>query len=229
MCYSVMVKQDLAYLAKVFGAKVRQDEFEQVKQDSKVNSNTKKIRYEPRLYPGYFGPVAFREKIASDRSIGSEQEVEIAPMRYRIRPHGSIKEVPSKFNVFNARLDSLEMRPTWRGLLGRRHGIVVLERFYEWVQDSNSGQKKVISFFPKIQTEIYVPVLWDDWTDGQSFFRSFALITDEPPQEVLNAGHDRCPIGLSEEGVVHWLSHQRPFEALSHRAVEVFGFESAVP
>ena len=54
-------------------------------------------------------------------------------MRYRVRPNGSKEEVPTKYNVFNARIDSLEIRNTWAPLFMRNHGIVPLTGFYEWV------------------------------------------------------------------------------------------------
>jgi len=217
MCYSVMVKQDISYLSRIFGAKTRKDEFEILMHPPSMES--KPPKYTPRLYPGYFGPVVFTE----------EEVKQLAPMRYRLRPAGSKDEVPSKYNMFNARLDALEVRPSWQRLLGRKQGVVVLERFYEWVEDQTTGRKKVISFFPKNSPELYVPVLWDEWTDGQISLKSFALITDVPPPEVLTAGHDRCPISLSLEGAHRWLSCQKPWEALKLRSTEIFGHEDAVP
>lgn len=38
--------------------------------------------------------------------------------------------------------------------------------------------------------------------------RSFAFITDEPPPEVLRAGHDRFVIPLRPENVLAWLKPQ---------------------
>jgi putative SOS response-associated peptidase YedK len=52
--------------------------------------------------------------------------------------------------------------------------------------------------------------LWDYWeNDTKEFgFYSFALITDEPPKEVADAGHDRCPIFLEESKIGYWLNTQ---------------------
>jgi hypothetical protein len=36
--------------------------------------------------------------------------------------------------------------------------------------------------------------------------RSFAMVTDEPPQEIAQAGHDRCPIFLREDLMDVWLN-----------------------
>jgi putative SOS response-associated peptidase YedK len=35
---------------------------------------------------------------------------------------------------------------------------------------------------------------------------TFAVITDDPPLEVAEAGHDRCPIPIQEEDIAAWLS-----------------------
>lgn len=61
----------------------------------------------------------------------------IVPMRYRIRPSGSSEEIPTKYNVFNARLDSLETRQTWSSLFMRNHGLFPFKRFFEWVEDKH--------------------------------------------------------------------------------------------
>lgn len=125
----------------------------------------------------------------------------IKPMRYRVRPNGSKKEVPTKYNVFNARIDSLEIRGTWAPLFMRNHGIVPLTGFYEWVSK-----------------------------DGRIQFKSFAIITDGPPPEIEKMGHDRCPIFLEKEQIDLWLnpvgkSRSEIYDSLTRRENVSFGFE----
>ena len=36
-------------------------------------------------------------------------------------------------------------------------------------------------------------------------YRSFAMVTDEPPPEVAAAGHDRCPVFLNSTKIEAWL------------------------
>ena len=202
MCYSVLVKQDLKLLESRFGAvPVRQDfaDFEKL-----VEVDPKK--YKPmaahaRIYPNYFAPVI----------TGATKGREIFPMRYRIRPAGSTEEVPAKYNMFNARLDALDSRRTWKGLFGKQHGILVFERFFEWVADAESGKKKVISFHPRDRDLMWSPVLWDEWRapTGELTIRSFAIITTDPPPEVSAMGHDRCPIFLAEAGIDAWLHPEK--------------------
>jgi hypothetical protein len=42
--------------------------------------------------------------------------------------------------------------------------------------------------------------------DGEPDFYSFAAITDEPPPEVIAAGHDRCIVPIKPENVDAWLN-----------------------
>ncbi len=150
-----------------------------------------------RIFSNYFANVIVSEK----------GERIIQPMRYRVRPHYSDEELPTKYNVFNARIDSFEIRDTWRPLFMRNHGIIPFTKFYEWVPGTDK-KPKLISFFPEGRETMWAPCLWDEWIskDGRIHFKSFAIITDGPPSEIQSMGHDRCPIFLSEEKIDKWLN-----------------------
>jgi putative SOS response-associated peptidase YedK len=199
MCYSVMVRQDLQVLERDFGARPVRTQFERY--ESMTLRDPKKFRplaNHRRIYPMYFAPVVTARQSAKW----------ILPMRYRIRPAGSRDEVPTRYNVFNARLDSLTNRSTWRPLFGRNHGIIGISEFFEWVQDHSTHKKKVVGFSAKDVSTMYCPVLWDWWQSPESdeSFFSFAIITGEPPAAVLAAGHDRCPVFLNAQDCDWWLS-----------------------
>ena len=140
--------------------------------------------------------------------VSAESKNWIALYRYRVRPAGSEREVPSKYNLFNARLDSLQKRRTWRSLLMRRHGILSIKGFYEWVLNQDTQQKQVVYFQREDSHLAFVPCLFDLCLDGASgrLIRSFALITGDPPAEVEAAGHDRCPIVLPFQQAHTWLN-----------------------
>ncbi len=150
-----------------------------------------------KVFPNYFTNVI----------VESGDQRLIKPMRYRVRPHGSKEEVPTKFNVFNARIDSLETAKTWQPLFMRQHGIVPFVKFYEWVPGPD-GKPKLITFFPEGREIMWAACLWDEWVskDGSVWFDSFAIVTDDPPDEVRIMGHDRCPIFLKDEFINEWLN-----------------------
>lgn len=160
----------------------------------------KGVDSEGRVYPNYFAPVM----------IWQNNQREFTSMRYRVRPRGSDKEIPSKYNVFNARLDMLGKRRTWKAIFGKNHGIFAFTQFYEWVEDKQ-GKKKLITFSPTARELMWAPCIFDRWqsADGKVAFSSFALLTDEPPPEIAAQGHDRCPIFLAESALDNWLQPEK--------------------
>ncbi len=156
-----------------------------------------------RIYSNYFADVI----------TVNEGKREIGPMRYRLRPKGSKKEIPTKYNVYNARLDSLVTKQTWNTIFMKNHGLLPFIQFFEWVKEK--GRPKEVIFTPDHFEIMWAPCLWDEWVsqDGSMVFRSFALITDDPPKEITQRGHDRCPIFLKEDLIDEWLSPKDHTEA----------------
>jgi putative SOS response-associated peptidase YedK len=197
MCFSIQVDKDIKKLAEQFRAKPVTSEFQALQEMKALSSKIKIPSEDGIVYPNYFAPVIVSQK----------NERYIRPMRYRVRPNNSASEIPSKYNVFNARVDSLEKRETWSNIFMKNHGLIAFKKFYEWVED-NEGKKHLIYFEPKERQTMWAPCLWDHWSapDKSLEFFSFAIITTEPPEEVLNAGHDRCPIFLKEDQIETWLN-----------------------
>ena len=227
MCFLIKGVKKLKEIEDKFEARPiinRFKEFESL--SKKYPEEFKKILDSGHIYPNYFAPVITREC----------EDFFISPMRYRLRPHGSKEEIPSHYNVFNARLDSLLKRKSWRPLIGKNHGIVILKRFYEWVEGSE-GKKTLISFYPESGNDLYVPVLYDYYEGNlEQNFYSYAVITDDPPREVLEAGHDRVPIHLTKDEAKFWLHSDQSnaigwCDFLSNKRHEFFKYdvESSLP
>lgn len=147
-----------------------------------------------RMYPGYYVPVLIME-------YGKKI---VRPMRYQCRITGSPEDFDTRFpGTYNARLDNLD--GFWRKQFGYTHWVAIVTAFFEYVVDAN-GKKVVLEFKPHTGKSMYVACLWSHWTaPGKNDLYSFAFITDEPPAEVLAAGHDRCIIPLKRENVDAWL------------------------
>lgn len=245
MCYSAMVERNMKRLASRFDAAISIERFRQyqllVEHEQTAGPGTIKaelglaripkssqFKWAPdeasgRVYPNYFAPVLVGSGVSGR---------ELVPMRYRLRPHGMPKEIPSKYNVFNARRDGLLTRPTWKKLFGRNHAVFPFYQFYEWVEAD--GRKVEVKFSPDARDIMWAPALYDSWSshDGTISFSSFAMVTDEPPPEVAAAGHDRCPVFLKESVIDQWLNpHGRTKEELlsllDHRESVYFNVEQA--
>ena len=128
----------------------------------------------------------------------------VRPMRYQCRIAGSPENFDQRFpGTYNARMDNLD--GFWRNQFGHTHGVAMISAFYEHVKGAN-GEDVILEFKPHTEQSMYVACLWSHWTaPGKDDLYSFAFITDEPPPEVLAAGHDRCIIPLKRENVDAWL------------------------
>jgi putative SOS response-associated peptidase YedK len=226
MCFSVQVVRNLSELVKSFEALIDKTAFEEFNRLKEEQPNLfKGPDGDDRIYPNTFAPV-----IVGKETEEGLQRV-LTPMRYRLRPHDAAEEVPSKYNLFNARLDSLEKRKSWRGIFGRNHCLFPFKRFYEWVE-GEQGKKQLVSFYPKEKEYMWAPGIYDFYKGPEGAFHSFALITREPPSEVLAAGHDRCPLFLEDKNIDLWLTPKgrslpELYEILTPLEKVVYGVEEA--
>lgn len=159
-----------------------------------------------RIFPGWYAPVIVME---NGRRV-------VKPMRYQCRLAGKPTFYDTKFpGTYNARRDNLE--GFWAKQFGHTHGIMVVNAFYENVsrhamehRELAPGEKEeniVLEFRPRPQHDMLVACLWSHWTGaGEPDLDSFAAITDEPPEEVAAAGHDRCIVPIKPEHVDAWLN-----------------------
>jgi putative SOS response-associated peptidase YedK len=105
--------------------------------------------------------------------------------------------------MYNARRDNLG--GFWKQQFGDSHAIMLANAFFENVETEEKG-KHVLEFRPRGLSEMYVACIWSHWQQGDDHLDSFAAITDEPPPEIAEAGHDRCIIPIKEENIEAWLN-----------------------
>lgn len=159
-----------------------------------------------RIFPGWFTPVL----------VVQDGKRVLVPMRYQCRPAGKPSHYDRRYpGTYNARRDNLE--GFWDGQFGHTHAIMIAERFYENVEAAD-GSNRVLEFTPADGEPMLVACLWSRWTDPKGKepdLLSFAAITDEPPPEVAEAGHDRCIVPLKPEHLDVWLQPEgRPLDEL---------------
>lgn len=238
MCFSVQIDKNIKKLAQRFKTSIAIEEFHYLQSLQKMELTASSdylkeqlgLKRKPKssifktpkddglIYPNYFAPVI---KLTQGKRI-------IHPMRYRIRPSNSQEEIPTKYNVFNARIDSLEKRETWRSIFLKNHGLFPFKKFYEHVP--KDGLTSLISFYPQQYEMMWAPCLWDYWEshDKKIKFYSFALITTNPPKSVEDMGHDRCPIFLKEDNIDQWLACrdlEESYELLKDNIKTEYSFE----
>lgn len=165
------------------------------------------VEWERRIFP-----LQYMSMVGLDEN----GELVARPVRYLMRPRGQSPDFDRKYNgCYNARLDSLGSVPWWKESFGRRHGLIVVRKFFENVAVTDYSKKFklvgepskniVLSFEPETGEDMLIPTLWDAWTDGREILYSAALITDDPAPEIAETGHNRMPIFLTDEAAQKWL------------------------
>jgi putative SOS response-associated peptidase YedK len=159
-----------------------------------------------RIFPGQYAPVMIVE---DGRRV-------IKPMRYQCRPAGKPATYDRMYpGTYNARRDNLE--GFWRGQFGQTHGLMLVSAFYENVSrarlerrelmEREKDENVVLEFRPNPSQDMLIACLWSHWQGkDEPDLLSFAAVTDDPPEEIAIAGHDRCIIPIKPEHVDAWLS-----------------------
>ncbi len=176
---------------------------------------TEPAEADSRIFPFWYAPVVIMQ----------DGRRTLRPMRYHCRPNGKPASYDRRYDgLYNARRDNLE--GFWKNIFGRHHAILVAKSFYENVAlhdferralgEGEKPQNVVLHFNPRVSAPMLVACLWDRWqAPGETDLYSFAAITDEPPPEVAQTGHDRCIIPLEPRVVDAWLSPQEDRKALA--------------
>ena len=165
-----------------------------------------------RIFPGWYAHVMVSEN-------GQRM---LKPMRYRCRLPGWTESVERKFpGTYMARRDRLEQ--TWSKLFGHHHGLVAMTRFYEVVErpDAEGRMTRLeLEFEPRSTEPMLVACLWSRTPTPDGDLLSFAAISDEPPPEVMAAGHDRCPIPIRATHIDAWLNPESSPRHALHTILE---------
>ncbi|HSL27730.1 MAG TPA: SOS response-associated peptidase [Anaerolineales bacterium] len=107
--------------------------------------------------------------------------------------------------MINARGETLEEKPAFRGSLKYKRCLVLADGFYEW--KSSPGKKGKTPFFihMKDRKPFAFAGLWDSWSgpDG-SQIKSCTIITTQP-NELTAIIHDRMPVILHPRDYAKWL------------------------
>jgi putative SOS response-associated peptidase YedK len=150
-----------------------------------------------------YGPVL-------DENDGQRLLTAVRSLPPRGNPASIDRQLPG---LYSARKTSLE--DWWASVFGSKHALFVITGFRENVKrhdvehrelaPGEEAENVVLQFRPRDGRDMLVPCVWDLWLVGQELLRSFALITDELPEEVASAGHDRCPVNLVRSAAEAWL------------------------
>jgi putative SOS response-associated peptidase YedK len=134
-------------------------------------------------------------------------QLKLTKMQFSLVPHWS-KEPKVKFATHNARIETVQEKPTWKKPFLSQHCVIPLTQFFESVYEGpHAGH--IIRFVEENNALMFAMGLFDFWEnpnpqDGLKNFFSFSILTTEPSQFILENGHDRSPIFMDPKFMKEW-------------------------
>lgn len=190
MCVQFLISSNLKALAREHGL-IWSEDFE----------------WKPHIFPRYPAPVV----------VGEEGRRIVRPMAFGLIPFFEKEEKPKK--VFhNARLETAAEKPSFRKPFTQTRCIIPMEYFFEFVPGP-AGKKRIAKFSSADGALLKAAGIWSDWTAPSGRKTScFSILTTEPPAQIAQAGHDRCPFFLAGSAVDGWIvqGERRPDDLLNH-------------
>lgn len=115
------------------------------------------------------------------------------------------------YRAINARAETVDRAPNYRGAFQKRRCLVVAHGFYEWRSEGTGRQAKKQPF--AIQRADDQPLalagIWENWQDPTTgtWLRSVAIITTAA-NEALQPIHDRMPAIIEPAMFPRWLGEE---------------------
>ena len=112
-----------------------------------------------------------------------------------------------KLATFNARADTVDVKPFFREPFKSRRCLMPVSGYYEW-EDTPQGKQPHYFTARDESPVLTIAALWDKWTDRtnpEHSFRSCTMIVTEANDFVAEV-HDRMPVLLKPEQFDDWLS-----------------------
>ena len=113
----------------------------------------------------------------------------------------------SKFatNLINARIETVQEKPSFKGLINTSRCIVIASGYYEWVQTDSGKQPYYIQGEDNV---LPIAGLWTRWNDT----KNFTIITKSANSSVSNI-HHRMPLIIEKNHIKSFLDHSIKFDS----------------
>jgi len=112
-----------------------------------------------------------------------------------------------KIHPINARAETINEKPMFRGSFRHKRALIPVNGFYEWHQEG--GRKQPYWFHPKEGDYFALGAIWDEWYDNrdEKIITSSAIITTEA-NSLMEPIHDRMPVIIPKASWAMWLDDE---------------------
>lgn len=131
--------------------------------------------------------------------ISEANKHKLAVLRWGLIPNWA-KDPKIGYKMINARAETIDIKPSFKGLLKRKRCLIAADGFYEWKKEGSQKQPYHIHLSNK--EPFAFAGLYDEWRNGSEVIRTCTIITTEANMEGI---HDRMPVILTQENEKVWL------------------------
>ena len=167
------------------GRYVNKNSFEDIEklfQADLIQSPSISIQPSYNICPTQYSPVVV--------SVGEKYYME--NMHWGLIPSWS-KDSKFATNLINARIETVEEKPSFKGLINTSRCIVIASGYYEWVQTDSGKQPYYIHGEDNV---LPIAGLWTRWNDT----KSFTIITKSANSNISNI-HHRMPLIIEKNHI----------------------------
>lgn len=119
------------------------------------------------------------------------QPTKLQRFKWGLVPHWA-KDDKRAGALINARMETLDEKPSFNEPIRAKRCLVLADSFYEW---KTEGVRKIpYRILMKNEDLMFMAGIWDEWQG----VKSFSIITTEPNRE-MSALHNRMPVILKNE------------------------------
>lgn len=150
-----------------------------------------------QVFPGYKSFILIHGE--KDREVWAKESV------YSLSPAWATKKI--KFATYNARVETIFTKPTWKDPIRYKRCLVPLNAFYESIYEKEYAGN-VVKFSRTDNLPLMAAGIWDSWTNPATneVSSGYAIVTRPPLKFIDEAGHDRSPIILHPEYFHDWIN-----------------------
>lgn len=124
-------------------------------------------------------------------------------MRWGLVPHWS-RGPDNRFSMINARAETLETKPAYRGPFRYRRSVLPANGFYEWKMQSNGPKQPCLLRLPDGGL-FFMAGVWDRWLGADGSEIDSVSIVTRPAMGAIKDIHDRMPLILDNGAARAWI------------------------
>ena len=179
------------------GRYVNKNSFEDIEklfQADLIQSPSISIQPSYNICPTQYSPVV----------VSADEKYQMKNMHWGLIPSWS-KDSKFATNLINARIETVQEKPSFKGLTNASRCIVIASGYYEWVQTDSGKQPYYIQGEDNV---LPIAGLWTRWNDT----KTFTIITKSANSNISNI-HHRMPLIIEQNHIKSFLDHSIKFDS----------------